>query len=224
MGINVRKLFWDNPYQTQLSTKIASIAGNKILFEETIIYSFAGGQESDKAWINGVPVISSVREGNLIYYILPDDHIFAEGDSVTMTIDWLRRHRLMRLHFAAELILEIVTQQYKFEKIGAHISESKSRIDFIADINVSTVFEEILNLYNQIISKNLPIETGYSDIENQRRYWKIECFAQVPCGGTHVKSTGEVGFVTLKRERPGKSIERIEIRLVDNTVPLRSCS
>ena len=42
---------------------------------------------------------------------------------------------------------------------------------------------------------------------------KIDGFAQVPCGGTHVDRTSEVGFVTLKRDRPGKSIERIEIRL-----------
>jgi len=45
---------------------------------------------------------------------------------------------------------------------------------------------------------------------------KIDGFAQVPCGGTHVDRTSEVGFVTLKRDRPGKSIERIEIRLKEN--------
>ncbi len=68
--------------------------------------------------------------------------------------------------------------------------------------------------------KNLPIQTGYSDIEHQRRFWKIDGFAQVPCGGTHVTSTAEVGLVTLKREHPGKSRERIEIRLVDDSVPI----
>jgi len=160
-----------------------------------------------------------VREGTLIYYTLPDDHTFAVGDTITMTIDWPRRYRLMRLHFAAELILEIVTQRYTFEKIGAHIAESKSRIDFKANTNISTYFEEILELYNEIINKNLAIKKGYTDTENQRRYWKIEGFAQVPCGGTHVNSTGEVGLVTLKRDRPGKSVERIEIRLVDDSIP-----
>lgn len=211
----MKKVFWDNPYQTELVTKIASLDGNKVLFEETIAYSFAGGQESDLAWVNGIPLLSSVREGNLIYYTLPDDHGLHVGQSVTMTIDWQRRLSLMRLHFAAELILEIVTQNYHFEKVGAHIAQTKSRIDFKSDINVSTLFEKILAEYNAIISKNLPIEKGYSDEANQRRFWKIEGFAQVPCGGTHVNSTGEVGFVTLKRDRPGKGIERIEIRLIN---------
>ncbi len=219
----MRKVFWENPYQTELVTKIISLEGTQVLFEATIAYSFAGGQESDTAWINGVPLLDSRREGNRIYYTLPDNHAFAEGDIVTMTIDWPRRHRLMRLHFAAELILEIVTQNYTFEKVGAHISESKSRIDFKADSNISTLFDEILKKYNEIIDKNLVIKTGYSDETTQRRFWKIEGFAEVPCGGTHVTSTGEVGFVSLKREHPGKSLERIEIRLLDTSVPPERC-
>jgi Ser-tRNA(Ala) deacylase AlaX len=213
----MRKVFWDDPYQHILVTKVASVEGNKVLFDETIVYSFAGGQENDRGYINGLEIINSQREGNLIYYFLPDNHGLKPGDTVTMTIDWPRRLKLMRLHFAAELILEIVTRNYSFEKVGAHIAETKSRIDFVADTNVSSYFDAILTEYNAIIEKNLPIEKDFSDPIAQRRYWKIEGFAQVPCGGTHVRSTGEVGFVKLKREKPGKSIERIEIRLVDDS-------
>ncbi len=226
----MKKVFWDNPYQHTLTTKVASVHGNQVLFEETIAYSFAGGQESDTAHVNGIPLLDSKREENLIYYTLPENHLgfassFAEqaklpfkvGDTVTMTIDWPRRSNLMRLHFAAELILEIVTQNYHLEKIGAHIAQTKSRIDFISPENISPLLEPILAEYNEIIKKDLPIHKGYSDLETQRRFWKIDGFAQVPCGGTHVNSTGEVGFVTLKRDRVGKNKERIEIRLVDDT-------
>jgi len=213
----MKKVFWDNPYQQNLTTKVVSVDGDKVLFEETIAYSFAGGQESDKAFVNGIPIIDSKMEGNLIYYTLPKDHGLCEGDEVTMIIDWLRRNRLMRLHFAAELVLEIVTQKFNFEKVGAHIAESKARIDFRSDTNISSSLPEILAEYNEIIKSDRVIHKGYSDVANQRRFWKIDGFAQVPCGGTHVTSTAEVGFVTLKREHPGKSIERIEIRLVDNS-------
>jgi Ser-tRNA(Ala) deacylase AlaX len=216
----MRKIFWDNPYRHTLSTQVAEVNGNQVLFEETIAYSFAGGQESDKTWVNDIPILDSKREGNLIYYTLPDNHGLSVGDSVAMTIDWPRRKRLMRLHFAAELILEIVTRTFHFEKIGAHIAESKSRIDFVSDKNIAPLLPEILSEYNEIIKSDRTIHTGYSDVENQRRFWKIDGFAQVPCGGTHVKSTAEVGFVTLKREHPGKGIERIEIRLVDDSVSL----
>jgi Ser-tRNA(Ala) deacylase AlaX len=211
--IVMRKIFWENPYQTTLHTTVTSVDGNTVLFDATIAYSFAGGQESDTAWVNDMPILGSKMADSLIFYTLPDNHCLQAGNAVTMTIDWSRRHRLMRLHFAAELILEIVTQKYHFEKVGAHISEHKARIDFKSDANISTLFPEILQQYNAIIDRNCPIERGYSDIINQRRYWKIEGFAQVPCGGTHVNSTSEVGYVTLKRDRPGKSIERIEIKL-----------
>lgn len=217
----MKKEFWENPYQTSLHTKVAEIKDNQVLFKETIIYSFAGGQESDKAWINQISVLDSKRDGNKIYYTLPDRHGLSVGDCVEMTIDWPRRSRLMRLHFAAELILEIVTQKFGFEKIGAHISETKSRIDFVSHETISAKLPEILIAYNEIIEKNLFIEKSYSDEANQRRYWKIEGFAQVPCGGTHVDTTDEVGYVKLKREHPGKSIERIEIRLVDD-FPLKN--
>lgn len=209
----MRKIFWDDPYQKTLSTHVVEVNGDEVLFAETIVFSFSGGQESDKAFINGIEVIGSRMEGNLIYCTLPEGHGMEPNDNVAMTIDWPRRHNLMRLHFAAELILEIVTRKYGFEKVGAHISESKARIDFISDNNISSIFEEVLAEYNEIINSDKPIEKGFTDVETQRRYWKIDGFAQVPCGGTHVKSTAEVGYVTLKRSHPGKSIERIEIRL-----------
>jgi Ser-tRNA(Ala) deacylase AlaX len=212
----MRKVFWDDPYQTILDTKVVSVNGNEMLLAETIAFSFSGGQESDRAYINGIEVADSRMDGNLIYYTLSENHGLAAGMNVVMTIDWPRRYRLMRLHFAAELILELVTRKYHLEKVGAHISESKSRIDFIWDNNISVIFEDLLQEYNEIIDADLPIQKDFSDEDSQRRFWKMDGFAQVPCGGTHVKSTAEVGYVTLKRTHPGKSMERIEIRLQDD--------
>ncbi len=211
----MKKIFWEDPYLTQLQTKVKEVRENKILPEETIIFSFSGGQESDKATMNRLPVLNSEKMGNLIYYTLPADHPFKIGDAIEMQIDWPRRYRLMRLHFAAELVLELVTRKAGLEKIGAHIAQDKARIDFLYDQNISTLFPEILADYNQIICSDLPIQTGYLDEISQRRYWRIDGFTQVPCGGTHVKSTKEVGYVTLKRQNIGRSKERIEIRLME---------
>lgn len=211
----MRKVFWENPYQTELMTKVTEVQGNRILLDATIAFSFSGGQESDKATINQYVVLNSEKQGNLIYYFLEDHHTLAVGDAVEMKIDWPRRYKLMRLHFAAELILELVTRKIGVEKIGAHIAENKARIDFIFDKNISTFFPEILADYNKIIEADSPIKTDFSDVENQRRYWEIHGFSKVPCGGTHVKSTQEVGFVTLKRVNVGGGKERIEIKLTN---------
>ena len=212
----MRKIFWDNPYQSLLETRVVSVDHNNVLFEETIAFSFSGGQESDKAYVNGLAIVRSEIDGNLIYYILPDGHNLKPGDVVTMKIDWPRRYRLMRLHFAAELVLELVTQELKLEKIGAHIGENKARIDFFCAKNISFSFESVLCGYHKIIQHDLKIKTGFSDIQNQRRFWEIEGFSKVACGGTHVKSTSEVGLITLKRINIGSGKERIEIKLLDN--------
>ncbi len=216
----MRKIFWENPYQYHLLTHVSSVNGNRILFDETIAFSFSGGQESDKAYVNGMNVLNSEIEGNLIYYTLPEEHGFSICDKVTMEIDWPRRYRLMRLHFAAELILELVTRKQGIEKIGAHIAEKKARIDFLYDKNISDVLESLLAEYNEIIAQDVIIKTCFSDVKNQRRYWEIEGFSKVSCGGTHVRSTSEVGAISLKRVNIGGGKERIEIRLIDDLVGL----
>ncbi|ARN84160.1 alanyl-tRNA editing protein [Candidatus Nucleicultrix amoebiphila] len=210
----MRKVFWENPYQKVLNTKVTSVTGNKILLAETIAFSFSGGQESDQTFINGLSVLDSVIEDKLIFYVLEEGHGLNPGDGVLMEINWPRRYKLMRLHFAAELVLELVTRKLALEKIGAHIGEDKARIDFVYDKNISTIFAEILNEYKSIIAKDALIKTGFSDIESQRRFWEIEGFSKVPCGGTHVKSTAEVGGITLKRKNIGAFKERIEISLI----------
>jgi Ser-tRNA(Ala) deacylase AlaX len=212
----MKKVFWENPYLCSLATKVISVKDNEVIFDSTVAYSFVGGQESDKAWVNDIAILNSRIDGNLIYYTLPENHQLHSGDDVIMTIDWPRRNRLMRLHFAAEIILEIVTKKWHLEKLGAHISENKARIDFKFDTSIKPLLPEILTEFNDIIDRDLPIEKGYLDVATQRRYWKIAGFAQVPCGGTHVNKTGEVGYVSLKREHPGKSVERVEIRLENN--------
>ena len=48
-------------------------------------------------------------------------------------------------------------------------------------------------------------------LENEQRYWEVPNFARVPCGGTHLKRTSEVGKLSLKRKNIGKGKERIEV-------------
>ncbi|HBD7399360.1 alanyl-tRNA editing protein [Legionella longbeachae] len=211
----MKKIFWDNPYQHQLMTKVISVNESRLLFEETIGFSFSGGQESDRVTVNGLEVTHSELEGDLIYYTLPSGHGIAKGDAVLMVIDFTRRYKLMRLHFAAELILELVQRTITARKIGAHIAENKARIDFSYQHNISAIFEKILHEYNKIIATDKRIITGFSDINRQKRYWEIDGFSRVLCGGTHVKSTSEVGYITLKRLNIGKNKERIEIYLIN---------
>lgn len=207
-----QKLFWQDPYLTKLDTHITRVDGNDVTVAETIFYAFSGGQESDSGTIECKPVLKARKDGKEIFYTLEDGHGLKIGDTVTMMIDWARRYRLMRLHFAAELVLELAYQNLKgIEKIGAHISAEKARIDFKWGDSIAAVFPLLEGEANRIVSEDQPIVSAYSDEADERRYWEVAGFARVPCGGTHLKRTGEVGNVELKRDNIGKGKERIEV-------------
>ncbi len=153
------------------------------------------------------------KEGKEIVYTLEDGHGLKAGDQVSMKIDWERRYKLMRLHFAAEIVLELVYQKLgSIKKIGAHIAQDKARIDFEWDKNISTtVLPVIQKEALGMIEANQEIVGAFSDEEKEERYWEIRGFSRVPCGGTHLRKTGEIGEIELKRKNPGKGKERIEI-------------
>ena len=207
-----KKVFWEDPYLTVLDTVVQSVTGSTVTIRETIFYARSGGQESDNGTIGGYPVIEAQKNGTGIQYVLPSDHTLQTGDSVRVEIDWDRRYRLMRHHFAAELILELVYQEVgKLKKIGAHISANKARIDFYWPESISSFFPQLTEKAQHIVDQDLAVISAFSDEVNERRYWEVPSFARVPCGGTHLRRTSEVGKISLKRKNIGKGKERIEV-------------
>jgi Ser-tRNA(Ala) deacylase AlaX len=209
-----RKVFWEDPYQTRIETTISGVNGAEVTVAETICYAFSGGQERDTGTIGGRIVREARKDGLEIVYTLDPDHGLNVGDPVVMEIDGARRYRLMRLHFAAEIILELVYQTLgPIQKIGAHIAEDKARIDFEWGENIAAAFPDLLARAGALIAADHPISSAYQDEATEQRTWEIAGFARVACGGTHLKTTGEVGPIALKRKNVGKGKERIEITL-----------
>jgi alanyl-tRNA synthetase len=207
-----KKLFWEDPYLTTIETVVESVFDNAITLRETIFYVFSGGQESDTGTIGGYPVLEARKSGLDIQYILAGGHELKRGDSVRVKIDWDRRYRLMRLHFAAELILELVYRELgRVKKIGAHIAPDKARIDFNWPQNISSLFPKLTSQAQALVDQDMEIISAYADESSQKRYWEIPGFARIPCGGTHLKRTGEIGNIILKRKNIGKGKERIEV-------------
>lgn len=212
--MTTRKLFWQDPYLTSLDTRVASVEGDVVTLEETIFYAFSGGQESDAGTIGGRKVLEARKDGRDIRYTLEPGHGLKAGDAVEVEIDGARRQKLMRLHLAAEIILELAYQNLPgIQKIGAHIAADKARIDFEWPENISRLFPMMRDKAGALVAADHPIVSAYSDEASQRRYWEIDGFARVPCGGTHLRRTGEIGALTLKRVNIGKGKERIEIRV-----------
>lgn len=209
-----QKVFWSDPYLTKLSTTVATVSGTDITLSETIFFAFSGGQESDIGSIDGEAVLIAQKQGLEIVYTLAESHGLVAGQSVLVEIDWARRYQLMRLHFAAELVLELFYKNLEgVNKVGAHIAQDKARIDFAWPESISPLLPMIESAANSIIAANMEIITAFDDEPNERRYWEVSGFSRVPCGGTHVKRTGEIGPIKLKRNNKGRGNERVEIYL-----------
>lgn len=212
-----RKVFWDDPYRTTLGATVVAVSGAEVALDQTILFAFSGGQERDEGTIGGLPVLDA-RWGDdgRIVYTLPDDHSLKAGDAVGLAIDWERRYKLMRLHFAAELVLETTYRLLNpIEKIGAHIAADKARLDFLWGENIARHLPEIAARVADLIAADRAITSAFKNVATEERYWDIEGFARVPCGGTHPRRTGEVGPLTLKRRNPGKGAERIDISFAE---------
>lgn len=196
--MQVIKTFWDNPYLTELESVVTSVDGSDITVDKTIAFAFSGGQESDYGTIGGYKIVRAEKQEKQIVYQLAE-HTLSVGDPVVIKIDWDRRYKLMRLHFAAEVVLELITQKFNNpEKIGANISADKARVDFYWQGNISQTFNFLQDEIHSLVENNLPIKSTFSDLENEVRYWEINNFAKVPCGGTHIKQTGEIGELYSK--------------------------
>src|SRR5207237_19485 len=150
--------------------------------------------------------------GAEIRYRLPEGHGLAPGEAVEVAIDWIRRYRLMRLHFAAEIVLELAYEMLPgVTKIGAHIAAEEARVDFLWPEPLTPLLPAFAARLAAIVAGDAAIVSAFSDRAQGRRYWEIPGFARVACGGTHLRRTGEIGAVVLKRKNTGKGKERIEI-------------
>jgi Ser-tRNA(Ala) deacylase AlaX len=211
----LKKLFWEDPYLKEINARVISVNDNVITLDKTIAYAFSGGQASDSGTINEYKIIEAKRFGKEILYTIDPSHHLKVNDEVFVKIDWDKRYNIMKLHFAAEIILELIYQNFnRPEKIGANITEDKARLDFKWEGNISGIIPFLESRIREIIESDLDIISQFSDEENEVRYWEIEGFAKVDCGGTHIRKTGEIGDIILKRGKSlGRNKERIEIYL-----------
>ena len=229
-------LFIESPYLKEFDAKIVNINTNQITLDQTAFYARSGGQPGDvgRLTTNGmtINIIDTVKdqENNIIH--IAENNIELEiGEKIQGIINWNKRYKHMRMHTALHLLCSVIP----LDVTGGQIGYDKSRLDFNAqDYKIEK--EEIEYNINSLVKKDHEISYQWitnDELEQQPelvrtmsvqppkikgkiRLVKIGNVDLQPCGGTHVKSTAEIGEIKIgKIENKGKMNRRVNILIND---------
>jgi alanyl-tRNA synthetase len=231
------KLFYTDPYPREASAKIMDIEVKenkaRVLLDRTIFYPEGGGQPSDRGVIkgNGFRIeVEKVEGKNEIWHEgTLKGRIPEKGEEVKLELDWEWRYENMRQHTGQHILSAILKRMYNSDTTGFQIFPEYNKIEINFDEELT--WEHILAAEleaNEVVWANIPVEIEEyeklpkevrsalrkslpEDISGKIRVVKIGDIDLIPCGGTHVKNTGEVGFIkVLNFYRKTKNIWRIE--------------
>ena len=229
-------LFKHDAYLQECQAEIVVSSNEFVILDKTVFYPTGGGQPGDTGQIkwndNSVDVIDTrySKNGEIQHFLKNNNPLPSEGVTVKAEINWDRRYRHMRMHTALHLLGSIL----KYGVTGGNIGAEKSRLDF--DMSEPVDKDAVDAALQKLVKKNVSIKsTWISDEEldaqpdlvrtmsvkppkglGKVRLLEIEGIDIQPCGGTHVKSTGEIGCVQLgKVEKKGKHNRRVYVKLMD---------
>lgn len=213
-SVKTERLFWADPYLQEFTATVISIEGNAVVLDRTAFYANSGGQIGDTGTLNDIPVTDTqyLDEGDLVHLVQPGVEPLEVGAQVAGKVDWERRYRIMRHHSAQHSVYlafkEVQGAGLSTVK-GGEVAPDKARIDwsYYEDVDV----ERIQALLNDIIRENRAIRLFPSEDDPAYRYFELEGFEPVPCGGTHVRSTSEIGPIKIKRKNMGKQGVRLYV-------------
>ncbi|MCW3978923.1 MAG: alanyl-tRNA editing protein [Candidatus Bathyarchaeota archaeon] len=208
------RLYDDDPYLTRFKADVMGIDGCSVELDKTAFHPEGGGQVGDAGSIGGIAVINTQKDGDSVFHILESAPDFSVGDEVTCEIDWERRYRIMRLHSAAHIMEHFLWKRLgEIERLGSRVDENKDRADYayegrLPPEELNQVEEET----NRFLAEGHEISI-LSDPERPGiRIWSCGPI-EMPCGGTHVRNTEEIGVIRLRRKNPGRGVERVETSL-----------
>lgn len=233
-------LYMDECYLKEFDAKVINVKDGKfVVLDRTAFYPSSGGQPHDTGRIIRK---SDNQEFNVVYagkfsgeisHEIENGEDLKEGDEIHGMIDWERRHRLMRMHSASHVLSGVFQKKAGALITGNQLDIDKSRIDFSLENFDRDKISEYIRKSNDIIEKDLAIKIykvakeeaekdpsmiklakGLPEGIKELRIVDIEGFDRQPDGGTHVKSTSEIGkIIFLKAKNQGKTNRRVYFTL-----------
>ena len=231
------RLFLDDSYLRTAEARVLSAEPGQVVLDRTPFYARSGGQPGDRgtlAWPGGQADVTEATKGEsdaIRHLVAPETPLPVPGTIVQATIDFTVRHRLMRMHTALHLLCSLLPGA---AVTGGQIGAERSRLDLdLAEapdkaaleagfaaliaanhaVSAEWVDEAVLDTNPELVrtlSVQPPRGTG------RLRLVRIGDIDLQPCGGTHVRSTLEIGGISIvKIENKGRQNRRIALALVE---------
>lgn len=239
MTLETVPLFRDDPYLRECDATIVAVDANGgIILDRTVFYAASGGQPGDTGSLilNGAPIavgpaVYAEGKADIVHVLAKPGSLAAPGMAVRAELDWERRYRHMRMHTALHLLCSLIP----YPVTGGSIGADESRLDF--DIVDAGAVEKdaITEGLSRLVAEDHPVSTRWitdeelADNPGLVRTMKVKppsgsgrvrlvaigrdgAVDLQPCGGTHVRSTAEIGPVAVtKIEKKGRQNRRIRL-------------
>jgi misacylated tRNA(Ala) deacylase len=234
-------LFRDDAYATSCEARVLGITPEGgVILDRTVFYAQGGGQPGDVGAIiktNGdrIEVMNTVygADRSQVVHLVGAEAAsgLSEGETIELQLDWPRRLKRMRVHTALHLLSVVLP----YPVTGGSIGDGDGRLDFdIQDAGLDKA--AITDQLNALVARDAPVtERWITDEEldanpglvktmsvkpprgsGRVRLVEIEGIDLQPCGGTHVRRTGEIGSVVITDiEKKGKQNRRVRLSLAD---------
>ena len=232
-------LFLRDAYLREFDAVVTGLdaQGRRVALDRTAFYPTGGGQPHDTGSLRGLPVIEVRKEGEDVWHTVGgDDPIPSVGDTIHGEVDWERRHRLMRTHTALHVLCGVIWNEWGTAVTGGNMEPLAARMDFEFDPLPEGFGATVEKLVNEELAADRPIDVSFlpratavkdedlirtkvnliPESVREIRVVDIVGLDKQADGGTHVRSTAEVGRVrVVKTESKGKGNKRIRIEVVD---------
>ena len=215
------RLYYSDSLLAEFDAKVveASSDGVRLYFDRTAFYPSSGGQPFDLGDVNGVRVVDVIDEGERIAHVLSAP---VTASAVRCRLDMARRRDHMQQHTGQHLLSAVLAELYNVATVSFHLGAEASTIDVdTASLDMAKI-SAAERRANEVVMENRPVTVSYedaakepelrkaSDREGMLRIISIAGLDRSACGGTHVRSTGGIGPVSIRKVDKIRGIVRIE--------------
>ena len=242
-GLAETELFAVDAYRTEFDATVTDVdrEGGRVALARTAFYPIGGGQPSDVGTLQtseGTCSVTGVRRERGVIWHTVDGELPDVGTEVQGTIDWTRRHQLMRTHTALHVLCGVIWADFSIPVTGGNMEPLKGRLDFPFPAMSADLGSQVERRINEEIAKAHEIVVDFlprsdADVDpalirtsanlipreiDPLRVIDIVGLDRQADGGTHVLSTAEVGQVrVVGTESKGKDNKRIRIEVVGSS-------